>query len=257
MQTYAAGAVLCVHPTEVDFEFLPPPNSQEEERKLTSLIDAYVASYVTARLSAHDRKALGPAAPEDVCQRFHRVLDQAILEITPEIGWQVFYSNMFRAQIAAWTQGGEAEGLQLLRKFSKALERYAHAQHGAPLPVTAEHRKFKDVATDELRTLQRLLRVHAQGAGRGPDLLENVRLHVHGDEDKFPLLRKNWRTFEKLASRKEANCPWTLIERFASADLGPSPFADRWIAAVLNRSPESARQDLTRIQPAALRRRKK
>lgn len=255
MQTYAAAALVCGHPSRVDFEFLPPPEKPQEEQELSSQIEAYIAQYVKARLSVNDRKALGPLAPDDVSERFHNALDQAILEITPGIGWQVFYSNMFRARIATWTQGGEPEGLQLLTKFSRALERYAQAKRGAPLPVTAEHRKFKDGVTDELRTLQRLLRAHAQDVLCGPELLEAVRLRVH--RNNFPLLRTNWRTFEKLALRKDANDSRTLLERFANGDLGVSPFADRWIAAVLNRSPESVRQDLTRVQRAAQSRRKK
>lgn len=234
-------------PSMVDFEFLPPPTSPDEERILTRLVDAYVAPCAAAKLSQADQASLrSPEASDETEERFHRALDEAILELTPAIGWQVLYSNMIRARVAAWTQGGEAEGARLFKRFAKAFQRYIHVKDGGTLPVTPAHREFKDAVTDELRNLQRQLRM--QGALRGSAVLDAIRQIVCGDDSKFPRLHRNWHTFEKLAARNDADDATMLLERFAVGDLGASPLADRWIAAVLNRSYKTVRQELTRVR---------
>jgi hypothetical protein len=237
-----------VDPSIVDFEALRIlPSDATQRQELVERIGRRITESIMATLSPGDQALLQQPGwrgrDGEASSRILTELDQAIVDRAPSLGTHLFASPFVIDRLAQWRES-EPNGPRLFTMLGKALARGALArQQGAGLHVQPWMPYFKVEAQKELKTLQQYFKTTVlprQRSWTKENLCDQVAKIVHQSDHPFPVLLEFWTSFAKL--------PLTLIAKFSLGQMRPAPFIDEWVAATLNRDPESVRQDLSQIR---------
>jgi hypothetical protein len=233
----------------VDFMAISrPPTTPEEKQQLREAMDDYLCQRVDRLLCPLDRASLGPETadrgPDDAgSDRIMEALDTTILELAPEFGWRLWYSDRVRERVAAWFEI-EPNGAANFEKFGKQLALGARARSGGKkLRITVAHRQFKDSVVPELKLLMNFLKALQSGQNRAIDentLLTLASLELEREGCPYRVIQHNRTSFSKLVSSTPG-----LLQRLTTGGVTPASFADEWVARVTNQQPESARQAMS------------
>jgi len=232
------------------------PTTLAAKQQLQEAMDEYVRQRIDRTLSPSDRATLGPAAKADPdeagSERITQALDSLILEIAPQFGWRIFYSERIRERLAGWFEI-EAAGPLNFENLGKQLKVGARLRLGlAKLRITTEHRKFKDSVVPEVRRLRNFIRVRQHSQNRALDDSELLGLALTELERRdcpYPVIQNNRASFAELLRSTPR-----LLLRLVNGGETPAGLADEWVARVTNQHPESARQAMSEAPSRGRRR---
>ena len=178
-----------------------------------------------------------------------RVLDEIIIRQAVTLGWRITISELVLWRRSQWEL--LADGLELLRRYHRALKRAARIYQGLEKPPLDDPDLYraKVETVKELRVLLSEMRKAYQARFCDPlGVLEPVLvahfLKALAKRSKaFPFLagnRKHWRGF--LAEQSAA-----LRPQLAEVRLRPASLFDSWISWCKRRDQEWTRQTISRL----------
>jgi hypothetical protein len=247
----SAGEAALARVDRLPFDFmaiLNPPITSGEKRRLREAMDEYLLQRVDRLLNPSDRVSLAPNSahhgPDDAASdRIAQVLDTVILELAPEFGWRLLYSDRVRERLAAWFEI-EPNGAGNLEKLGKQLGLGARTRSGEKkLRITGEHRQFKDSVVPELKLLLNFLKARQTSQNRAMDentLLNLTTAEIEREGCPYHHIQNNRTSFSKLVRSTPG-----LLLGLTNGGTTPAVFADEWVARVTNQKPESARQAMS------------
>jgi hypothetical protein len=191
-----------------------------------------------------------PCAMDAIPESFYTLLDEEIIHQTETLGWRITLSEMVKFRLSRWDH--KDNGPELVRRFDVAWQRSILIIQGKALPPMTDvdfwHLKQETVV--ELRMILNSLRTVFARLKRKPsigDVLAAFSKCVSESPATYRHLNaklKLWRAF--LTQNKDVCLPILMGDR-----ASPAAIFDQFIAWPAGFEPESVRQKISRLRPAA------
>ena len=246
-----AGEAALARTDELPFDFMAvsePPTSLEAKKQLQEAMDDYIRQRLDAALSRPDREALRHGALAEAAEagsdRIVHALDKIILDMAATLRGRLFFSDSVLGRIWAWCEV-EPDGPARLEQLMKQLARGVQTRLGtARMPITPEHRKFKELIQPEIKLLRNFLR--SKQAQQNRAMNEKTLLYLANTELErldcpYPGLQNNRNSFANLVHSQTK-----ILVRLVNGDISPATFTDGWVARETHWSIEGARQAMSK-----------
>jgi hypothetical protein len=234
------------------------PAGMEERADVGAQIGQGLKLKFLETLSPGDRMKTG-SAPEDwnARQEYVSILnrfDDFLLTEVQKLGWRILLSDMALERLAAWTHT-EPNGRALLERLGKELSLYAGImRREEKFPLGPELCVFETAAKSELRSLLSLTKKNFAVRHREATYVEVIswmETQVEQKGDSFHELHNHHAEFFgflKSLSASENVHARAVASRIRLGDMPAAELFNRWFAACTNRSPEAARQELSKLR---------
>jgi hypothetical protein len=249
----ALGRIFKTHPNATNLTLETIVDTRDLERLPTDArgremiigqLEDYLDEQIRKNLSESDYQIFLRAAMEAAEPTGHRirvVLDKIILQAAEELGVQILTAKGAFKRIEEWQSEGDA-GEKRLCKLGKQLGRHARLLDGngkAPLEWWA---RYRSEIIKELKLLRKRISGKITASINGRRLSNLIEDAIEASPESFPTLFKiavNLQVF--INSNPEET------KSFFDNGVTPASFTDSLIAAATHRTPQAARQVMSRI----------
>ena len=221
------------------------PTSAERIAKLRCELDLRLAFDFMSKLSDAERPSVHNSG-QDVKSMYGKWDSYICFEAAPRYGARLLLSDTVMQRVWSW-QCGEEDGTRKLQNLFREINHSADiGLKQAKGRVTASYRDRKRDFVDELRELQIIVRV--EWPESAADVRKLVADTIEASVGKFRYLVTNRASLLSMLrdDRTAMRFRGESSER-AKGDLTPVRFYELWVASTTRRTPESVRQDLSKL----------
>jgi hypothetical protein len=220
------------------------PSDQGQIDKLRSAIDVKLYwDFVTTRLSDEERNLLRKGVD---FSSMRGEWDCYLFEVAQQYGARLLLSSLVMQRVWSW-QCDEKDGAHKLKTLFHEIHRSKLIAHGrASGRITTRHRATKPAFVKELAVLQVQLR---QAFPKTADAVRQlIRDTIDASPRLFRQLKTNRESLLLLLDDERALAFRGFDFNRTKGDLTPTMLHLLWVSTSENRSPETVRQDLTKVR---------
>jgi len=228
------------------------PQQGQTGGKLGSNITMQLSALWLERMSAADRRtvlARQKAWLTQISPGALRVLDEIIIRQAVTLGWRIELSEWVLWRQSEWVSA--PDGLGLLRRFHRSIERAARIHQGLEKPplddpgIYSFKRETVKELNEVLGKMREARRVHSRHAYRDSDtdLVARFLNLIKRKSRTVPNLARNWHRWKKFLSERSAELRVCLT----AARARPASLFDSWFSWCKGVDQEWVRQTISRL----------